>query len=51
MKQETKEKYLYPTLVKIGILLVAVTAVFAFYRFDEIKAAAARLVQILEPFL
>lgn len=51
MNQETKEKYLYPTLVKMIIIFFAVATVFLFYRFDEARALAARLVKILEPFL
>jgi len=51
MNQETKEKYLYPTLVKLVVIFFAVATVFLFYRFDETKAVAARLVKILEPFL
>ena len=51
MKEENREKYLYPALFKILVLAAVIIIFFIFYRFGEFKSVITRVVDILKPFL
>ncbi len=51
MKRETKEKYIYPAVLKGCVVVAGVIVFFIIYRFDQVEQAAGRLLDILMPFV